>query len=237
MEKLRTRSGSDADSCELLESSHWLPQLQVWRVQAGKGPTGHSGSAFSSHQGGPQRQPCREGHARRFVPCVPSAWKPAVASDTTLLLGRQGGHLHALKQGVQGRCLVIVVLLQSAESLLLGEPHVHNLCHLLVVGRLVLRGEGLRPVLGGLAKELAVRLVHLGDLRILRVAGLRSRQERLYRKQGCPNRKRRAPFLAEHVEADRARLRRDVRVPDLGVELHLRGVVRVIGGYCYVDGE
>mmetsp|Transcript_44892 Transcript_44892/g.100923 ORF Transcript_44892/g.100923 Transcript_44892/m.100923 type:complete len:234 (-) Transcript_44892:63-764(-) len=150
---------------------------------------------------------------------------------------QRAGALHTLQQRVQGQRLIEGMLLQRGLGLLFGEAHVDNLLDLLIIGRLVLRGKGLGPVLGGLGEELTVVLVHLGDLGVLWVIRLRSREQCLDREERRADRQRGAPLLPQYVEADCAGLRRDVRVPNLRVKLHLRRVVRVVRWDLDVDVE
>ena len=59
----------------------------------------------------------------------------------------------------------------------------------------------------------------------------------MQRDESCPNSQRRGPLVLQDVQADGARLRANVGVPDLRVEFHLWGLERVIWRNLYVHIE
>mmetsp|Transcript_60496 Transcript_60496/g.170450 ORF Transcript_60496/g.170450 Transcript_60496/m.170450 type:complete len:225 (-) Transcript_60496:32-706(-) len=143
------------------------------------------------------------------------------------------------QQLIQRQCFVPACLFERLLRRSFAETHFHDRLDFIPdAGFLgILRGKGFRPVPGGLVEQVAVPLVLLRHLCVLRVVRLRRREHGLDREERRADGERGAPLLPQHVQADGARLGGDVGVPDLGVELHLRGVVRVVGRDLDVDVE
>lgn len=153
-------------------------------------------------------------------------------SSIQLKLGRS-----AAEQEVEREVLVKVVSLEGSLALVFGETHLHELLDLALVG--VLECVVLHPLLGRVLEQLAVRLVHVRHLRVLGIiytcdsatktnlTGLGRAHQRLQRDESRANGQGGGPLVLEDVEADGASLRRNVGVPQLGVEFHLQNLVRM----------
>ncbi len=80
-----------------------------------------------------------------------------------------------------------------------------------------------------LVELVAIFLVFGSDDCVLGVIGLRNAEEGLEGEEGSADGECGRPLILEDIETDGSSLRGDVRVPDLGLELHLGGLVGVFG--------
>ena len=129
------------------------------------------------------------------------------------------------QQRLQRSLLVPAAVLQRPRRRRRREPHLRQLGHF----RLGRRARGLprrvvpRPRPRRLLPRAVLGQVLPRDHGVLRVPGLGRREQRLQRQQRRLEREGGRPGVLEDVEADGARGRRDVWVPDFRHELHLGG--------------
>eukprot|EP00631_Chrysoreinhardia_giraudii_P004340 CAMPEP_0197424874 /NCGR_PEP_ID=MMETSP1170-20131217/28348_1 /TAXON_ID=54406 /ORGANISM="Sarcinochrysis sp, Strain CCMP770" /LENGTH=214 /DNA_ID=CAMNT_0042952381 /DNA_START=68 /DNA_END=709 /DNA_ORIENTATION=+ len=146
-------------------------------------------------------------------------------------LGRRRGFASG-KQAVDGLGFIATGGGESVDGLFSAEAHFDESGD---GGRIAfgLSRVGFGPEFGGLFEFVGVGLVHRRDLGVLGIVGLGGTEEGLKGKKRGLDGQSRGPLVFEDVQADGPGLGRNVRVPDLGQELHPRRLEGISPG----DGD
>ena len=136
--------------------------------------------------------------------------------------------------------LIEVAAFKSRLCLILGETHLHELLNFGVVG--AFKSVVLYPLFSSILVQFSIRLVHVGNLGILRIIWIPKTKSKLTTSTGAYNLKltrlRRAhkglqrnkgradgqswsPFVFKNVQTDGSSLRRNVGMPHFRVKFHL----------------
>mmetsp|Transcript_854 Transcript_854/g.1678 ORF Transcript_854/g.1678 Transcript_854/m.1678 type:complete len:217 (+) Transcript_854:332-982(+) len=129
---------------------------------------------------------------------------------------------HPPKQFIHRRTLIPRMLHQRLLRTPSIEPHLaHPRNALFLLSIHFRRSVHLRPKFGGLVKFGFVSHVHFCDLGILGIGGFGGAEEGLEREEGGFYGLCWGPLVFEYVQANSPGLRTHIRMPNLGIKLHL----------------